>query len=199
VSVDISSQGEGIGRATMQHVVAHARERGYEMVRLTQDSFNMRSLALYASLGFVVKEPISYMTLAATNAIDPAFRLATPADFDAMDELCQSIYRISRRNECETLVNLGFPAFVLDRGGVRGYLIGTALGHGVAENDAGMLALINSLGATMPDAHTLVPLRNGALYRGALASGHKNQKVENLMALGPYEEPQGAFCPSALF
>lgn len=199
VSVDVSSQGDGIGRTTMQHVVDHARERGYEMVRLVQDSFNMRSLALYASLGFVVKEPLSYMTLATTNTPDAAFRPATLADLDAMDELCRSIYRISRRNESETIINLGFPAFVLDRGSVRGYLIGTALGHGVTESDVDMLALLNGLGATVPDQHTLVPLRNGTLYRGALAAGHKNTKVMNLMALGPYEEPQGTFCPSVLF
>ena len=199
VSVDVSSQGDGIGRKTMAHVVAHARERGYEMVRLCQDSFNMRSLALYASAGFVVKEPLSYMALAATNAIDPAFRPATAADLDAMDELCRSIYRISRRNECATIISLGFPAFVLDRGGVRGYLIGTALGHGVTENDADMLALLNSLGATLPDAHSLLPLRNGTLYRDAVTAGHQNTKVMNLMALGPYEEPHGTFCPSVLF
>jgi hypothetical protein len=78
-------------------------------------------------------------------------------------------------------------------------LLGTALGHGVTENDADMLALLNSLGATLPDAHTLVPLRNGSLYKSAVAAGHKNQKVMNLMAYGPYEDPQGTFCPSVLF
>jgi predicted N-acetyltransferase YhbS len=199
VSVDIASQGEGVGRTTMRHVVDHAHSQGFEMVRLVQDSFNMRSLALYASLGFVVKEPLSYMTLSNTNTADRAFRAATAADLDAMDELCKSIYRISRRNECQALMNVGFPAFVLDRGGIRGYLVGSAIGHGVAQSDADMLALVSSLGATVPAAHALVPLRNGALYRSALAAGHRNAKVMNLMALGPYEEPTGTFCPSVLF
>jgi predicted N-acetyltransferase YhbS len=199
VSIDVSSQGDGIGRKTMEHVVAHAKASGYEMVRLCQDSFNMRSLALYASVGFVVKEPLSYMALASNNAVDPAFRPATPDDFGAMYELCRSILRISRRNETERLIGLGFPAFVIDRRGVRGYLLGTALGHGVAESDADMLTLINGLGATVPESHSLVPLRNGPLYRSAVAAGHKNQKVMNLMAYGPYVEPQGTFCPSVLF
>ncbi len=199
VSVDVNAQGGGIGRKAMEHVVAHAHDRGFEMVRLCQDSFNMRSLALYASLGFVVKEPLSYMALASTNTPDPAFRPATPEDLDAMAELCKSVHGFSRRNECERVMTLGFPAFVLDRDGVRGYLIGTAIGHGVAESDGDMLSLLSSLGATVPDAHTFVPLRNGALYRSALAAGHKNQKVMNLMALGPYAEPAGSFCPSVLF
>jgi len=199
VSVDVSSQGEGIGRTTMQHVVDHAHSQGFQMVRLVQDSFNMRSLALYASLGFTVKEPLSFMALSNANAAGPSFRAASAGDLDAMDELCKSIYRVSRRNECQSLMNLGFPAFVIDRASIRGYLIGTAIGHGVAQSDADMLALLDGLGATVPDAHSLVPLRNGALYRSALAAGHRNQKVMNLMALGPYEEPAGSFCPSVLF
>jgi len=198
VSVDVNSQGEGIGRTTMQHVIAHAREQGFEMIRLVQDSFNMRSLALYASLGFDLKEPLSYLTLSPERGMDANVRAATPEDTPAMDELCRDIYRISRRNEIESIMRLGFPAFVLDRGGVRGYLIGTALGHGVTQSDDDMVALLNTLGAIVQDAHTLLPLRNGELYRKALAAGHKNQKVMNLMALGPYEEPRGTFCPSVL-
>jgi ribosomal protein S18 acetylase RimI-like enzyme len=199
VSVDVSSQGQGIGRQTMEHVVAHGRSQGFEMIRLCQDSFNMRSLALYASLGFDVKEPMAYLALSNGNTVAPGVRPVTPGDLDAMDELCRSIYRISRRHECEALMRLGFPAFVLDRNGIRGYLIGLAIGHGVAESDDGMIALINGLGASVPDAHAFVPLRNGGLYRKALAAGHRNQKVMNLMALGPYEEPQGTFCPSVMF
>jgi hypothetical protein len=89
---------------------------------------------------------------------------------------------------------------VVERGGrVPGYLLGTALGHGVAESDDDMLALLASLGASAPESHSFVPLRNGELYRRALAAGHQNQKVMNLMALGPYEEPQGTFCSSVMF
>ena len=42
-------------------------------------------------------------------------------------------------------------------------------------------------------------VRNGDLYRGALAAGHRNIKVMNLMSLGPYEEPQGTYAPSVMF
>jgi ribosomal protein S18 acetylase RimI-like enzyme len=199
VSVDVASQGEGVGRKTMEHVVAHARERGFEQVRLCQDSFNMRSLALYSSVGFTVKEPLSFMALSNANASNSDVRPATTADLDVMDELCRSIHGFSRRNETERLMNFGFPAFVLDRGGVCGYLLGTAMGHGVAQSDDDMAALVNTMGANVADAHSLVPLRNGALYRALLAAGHKNQKVMNLMAYGPYDEPKGTFCPSVLF
>jgi hypothetical protein len=42
-------------------------------------------------------------------------------------------------------------------------------------------------------------MRSGELYRRALAAGHRNRKVMNLMALGPYEDPQGTWVPSVLF
>ena len=160
----------------------------------------MRSLALYASLGFDVKEPLAYMTLSSAGNVDDAFRPATPADYDAMDALCRDVYRISRKGEYATLTAVGFPAFVLDRGsGITGYVIGTAIGHGVAQSDDDMLALLAGIGATTPDAHAHIAMRQGTLYRRALAAGHRNRKVMNLMTYGPYEEPQGTYCPSVMF
>jgi predicted N-acetyltransferase YhbS len=199
ISVDVAAQGGGIGKALMLDALSHARASGYEMVRLCQDSFNMRSLALYASLGFDVKEPIAYMALSPAGLVDAAFRPMTAADFDAMDALCRDIYRISRKGEYAAVLETGFPSFVLERGGrITGYLIGTAIGHGVAQSETDMLTLLASMGASMPDAHAFIPLRNGSLYRAALAAGHRNTKVMNLMAYGPYEEPNGTFVPSVM-
>jgi GNAT superfamily N-acetyltransferase len=199
VSVDVAAQGGGIGKAMMQDVIEHARASGFERVRLLQDAFNMRSLALYASLGFVVKEPVAYLELHPAHTPDPGFRPAMAGDFEAMDALCREIYGISRKNEVATLAQAGFPAFVIDSGRVRGYLVGTAIGHGVAEDDDVMLKLYASIGATLPDAMANVPVRSGDLYRRALAAGHRNRKVMNLMALGPYDDPQGTWVPSVLF
>jgi len=199
ISVDLTAQGQGFGRMLMKDVIKHAESNGYEMVRLVQDSFNMQSLALYATLGFDVKEPMAYLAMANSAAPDVNVRPATANDLDAMDELCKSVYRISRKGECAALTQLGFPAFVLDRGHIAGYLIGTAIGHGVAENDEDMLALLSSSGSLLPDAHSFVAMRQGDLYRKALAAGHRNTKVVNLMAYGPYEEPQGTYCPSVMF
>jgi ribosomal protein S18 acetylase RimI-like enzyme len=198
ISVDLTSQGGGIGKQLMQDALDHAKKQNFDMVRLCQDSFNMRSLALYASLGFDVQEPLAYLTLA-RGPVDDAFRPATPADYDAMDALCRDVYRISRQGEYATLTAAGFPAFVLDRGRITGYLIGTAIGHGVAESDDEMLALLAGIAATTPGAHAHIPMRQGELYRRALAAGHRNRKVMNLMSYGPYEPPQGTYCPSVMF
>ncbi len=199
ISVDIGAQGEGIGRRLMEDVIAAARSQGHEMIRLCQDSFNMQSLALYTSMGFDTQEPLAHLELAANGEPDPGFRPATASDFDAMDELCQSIYHVSRRGEYEVFLALGFPMFVVDRGHVTGYLISSALGHGVAESTDEMLALLAGYGANAPGARSFVPIRDGELYRGALAAGHRNIKLMNLMSLGPYEEPQGTYAPSVMF
>lgn len=199
ISVDLDAQGEGIGRTLMAHVVEHARGQGFEMIRLCQDAFNMRSLALYASLGFEVKEPLAYLELSNAGTPDAAFRPATAADYHAMDGMCRAIYGISRKGEVAALGLAGFPAFVIDRGHVAGYIIPGPIGHAVAESDDVMLALLASLGAGGQDGHMLMPLRCGDLYKRALAAGHRNIKTMNLMALGPYEEPQGTWCPSVMF
>jgi ribosomal protein S18 acetylase RimI-like enzyme len=199
ISVDLTAQGGGVGRTMMEHAIAHARESGFDRVRLMQDAFNMRSLALYASLGFNVVEPVAYLELSSAGPVDANFRAATPADFDAMDALCRDIYGISRANEVATLATAGFPGFVIDRGRITGYLLATAIGHGVAESDDDLLALYRSLGASSPDSLSNLPMRSGELYRRALADGHRNRKVMNLMALGPYDDPKGTWTPSVIF
>jgi len=199
VSVDLDAQGAGLGRQLMHDVIAHARAHDMEMMRLVQDSFNMQSLALYASLGFDVKEPLAYLELATGGNVDDAVRAATPRDLDAMGALCREIYHIDRTNEAAVILQLGFPSFVLDRGRVTGYLIPGAIGHGVAESDDEMLALLAGAAAASPGVTSLIPLREGALYRRAVAAGHRNIKVMNLMALGPYEEPRGTWTSSVMF
>ena len=199
ISVDLDTQGAGIGRTLMQDALRRAGESGFEMVRLMQDAFNMQSLALYASLGFVTKEPVAYMVLSDAGPVDANFRPATAADYDGMDALCREIYHVSRRGEYAALQGAGFPIFVLDRGRIAGYLVGTALGHAVAEGDDDLLALWRGMGATVAGSTANCCLRQGELYRRALGEGHRNQKVMNLMAFGAYEEPVGTWAPSVMF
>jgi predicted N-acetyltransferase YhbS len=199
ISVDLDAQGGGIGKTLMLDSLRQAKELGHEMVRLMQDSFNMRSLALYASLGFDVKEPVAYLQLSGNIPVDPNFRPATQADFDAMDALCREIYHVSRKGEYQALAQAGFPIHVIDRGRITAYLVGTALGHGVAESVDDLLALYAGAGAAAPGMLANCCVRQGDLYRRALADGHRNQKVMQLMALGPYEEPTGTWCPSVMF
>ncbi|MDO8616141.1 MAG: GNAT family N-acetyltransferase [Dehalococcoidia bacterium] len=197
VSVDPPAQGMGAGRALMEDVLKYARENGIEQVRLMQDSFNMMSLALYASLGFDTKTPVVMME--PVGKADPHVREATPDDLPAVEELSRRIYRVSRRNEVAHLFGSPFRPFVRERAGrITGYFLLGIAGHGVAQAEEDMVALVLHAAGLMPPqmARFFCPLTEGSLYRRFLAAGCRNRKVMNLMALGPYAEPDGVWLPS---
>ncbi len=200
VSVDPAMQGKGVGRAIMEDVLKYARENGIARVRLMQDSFNMMSLALYASLGFDTKAPVAMMEPVGME--DPNVREATPDDLPAVEDLSRRIYRVSRRNEAAHRFNPPFQPFVRERAGViTGYFILGFAGHGVAETEEDMLALVLHAARRTPPPmrRCFCPLTEGSLYRRFLAAGCRNIKVMNLMALGPYEAPDGVWLPSVGF
>ena len=92
--------------------------------------------------------------------------------------------------------------FLRERGGrVVGYYLAGIAGHGVAETEDDMLALVREAARQMPpDFHRVFcPLTEGSLYRSFLANGSRAIKVMNLMALGPYERPDGVWVPSVLY
>jgi predicted N-acetyltransferase YhbS len=202
ITVEVSAQGNGIGRALMQNVIDHARDAGIERVRLLQDSFNMTSLALYASLGFDTKHPVALMLPAPSEQPDESVRPVTEADLDAIEELSQRIYRVSRRNEVAANIRSPFRPFLRERAGrVVGYYSLGIAGHGVAETEDDLLALVREAARqTPPDFHRILcPLTEGSLYRRFLQAGFRNIKVMNLMGIGPYDEPEGVWVPSVLY
>jgi predicted N-acetyltransferase YhbS len=200
ISVDPDLQGSGIGRALMEESLAFARENGIERVRLMQDSFNMMSLALYSSLGFDTKAPVTLLEPAARS--DEHVRPATRGDLDAIEHLSRAIYRVSRRNEVAHHLSGPFVPYVREQAGrITGYFIIGMVGHGVAETEEDMIALILHAAGHVPAplARAFCPLTEGSLYRRLLTAGCRNRKVMNLMARGPYEEPQGVWVPSVGF
>jgi predicted DNA-binding protein (UPF0278 family) len=73
------------------------------------------------------------------------------------------------------------------------------MNHGVAESEEDMKALLLGAAAAVEEPPALlVPLRSG-LFRWALEEGLRLVKPMNLMALGEYREPQGAWFPSVLY
>src|SRR5712692_6786907 len=132
ITAEVPLQGQGIGRALMLNVLDHARESGIEKVRLLQDSFNMTSLALYASLGFDTKTPVALMQPLPAASPDGSIRPVTDDDLPAIEELSTRIYKVSRRNEVAANIRSPFRPFLRERNGrVTGYLILFMTGHGV--------------------------------------------------------------------
>ncbi len=198
VSVDPGRQGAGIGRLLMEDLLNAADEQDIERVRLMQDSFNMTSLALYASLGFDTKHPCTL--LQPEPKLDTNCRPMVAGDLDAVEALSREIYKVSRRDDAGQHIGSGpFKPFVRERGGrVVGYFVIGMVGHGCAESEDDLVALAQHAATEVPAeiARCFCPMREGELYRKFLAAGFRNRKVMNLMTIGPYDEPEGCWMPS---
>jgi GNAT superfamily N-acetyltransferase len=201
ITVDPSAQSQGIGRTLMQDVIDYAHRNNIEQVRLMQDSFNVASLSLYASLGFDVKLPVAFMQAAPLAEADNSVRPITEPDLPAIEELSERIYKNSRRNEVAAAAPYGFAALLRERQGrITGYLLPGIFGHGVAETEEDALTLIGESARRLPPeiARFFCPLTESSFYREALRAGCRVIKVMNYMALGPYEQPEEVWMPSVL-
>ncbi len=199
ITVEVPHQGAGIGRALMQNVLDYARDNDIEQVRLLQDSFNLASLSLYASLGFDAKEACALMQPEPSESEDPSVRPITEADLPTIEELSRRIYKVSRRNEVAALIGGPFVPLLRERDGrVVSYFILGIIGHGVAETEEDALALVGEAARRTPPeaARFFCPLSEGSLYRKLLMAGCRAMKVMNLMAMGPYDTPDDVWMPS---
>jgi predicted N-acetyltransferase YhbS len=202
ITVSPEGQNSGVGRRLMEAVIE--RGKGAPGIRLLQDSFHMRSLALYESLGFDVEEPVAVITGTPRDqpSADVEVRPLQDDDLDACEALCIAVHGYERTNElCDAMK--GFTPFVALRDG-RVVAYATALtfwpmNHGVAETESDMTALLLGAAASLEEPLAfLVPLRS-ALFRWSLGQGLRLVKPMNVMALGDYREPQGAWLPSVLY
>lgn len=202
ITVHPETQEAGVGRRLMQAVIERGREA--PGVRLLQDSFNMRSLSLYESLGFDVKEPVAVMSgkPRSAHAADVEVRPLEEGDLDQCGDLCEQVHGYERTNELRDAMQ-GLAPFVAVRDGdVTAYASSVTfwpLNHGVAESDDDMKALLlGAAAATDEPISLLVPLRSD-LFRWCLAEGLRLVKPMNLMALGDYQQPRGSWFPSVLY
>lgn len=190
-----------LGRRLMEDVMARARQKRFAGVRLVQAAFHNRSLALYAKLGFEVREPLA-------NLQGPALRLGIPGytvrpahaeDEDTCNRLCQDIHGHDRGQELRQAIQQGTATVVEHAGRITGYatLIGF-FGHAVGESNEGLKALIGAADAFAGPGF-LLPTRNGELFRWCLQHGLRVVQPMTLMSFGLYNRPSGAFLPSILF
>jgi predicted N-acetyltransferase YhbS len=85
ITVDPAVQNQGTGQQLMRHVLERAAARRFPGIRLVQAAYHSRSLALYAKLGFAVREPLAQMQGAPLNLATPGYdvRPARPEDLEA--------------------------------------------------------------------------------------------------------------------
>jgi hypothetical protein len=164
----------------------------------------MRSLSLYESLGFDVKEPVAVMT--GKPKSDPVegvdVRPLEEADLDECGALCEQVHGFARVNELRDALQAFAPSVALRDGRVVAYASSATfwpLNHGVAETEDDMHALLRGSAASVEEPLAfLVPLRTG-LFRWGLEEGLRLVKPMNLMAVGEYREPRGSWFPSVLY
>jgi predicted N-acetyltransferase YhbS len=78
ITVDPAVQNGAVGRRLMQDVLDYSHRKGFAGVRLVQAAYHNRSLALYAKLGFVIREPLATLQDPAINEQTPVTMFARP-------------------------------------------------------------------------------------------------------------------------
>jgi predicted N-acetyltransferase YhbS len=201
ITVDPSAQSLGVGRKLMQAVMDRANEQGVAGIRLVQDAFHNRSLSLYASLGFDVREPLSCMQGRTLQRTVPGctVRPAQSADADACNAVSRRVHGFDRGTDLQQAIQLGTAKVVEREGRITGYATDLAFfTHATAETNLDLQALIASA-ESFGGPGILVPSRNSALFRWCLANGLRVVQPMTLMTVGLYNEPSGAWLPSVLF
>ena len=201
ITVDVAAQNARVGRRLMQAALDHARERGAAGIRLLQSAYHTRSLALYAGLGFDVREQLLTMQgepLAETvHGFD--VRAGSEGDVDTCAALCEGVHGHARNGEVLDAARLGSLRIVEHAGRPVGYSTTVGfLGHAVAETNDGVKALIADA-REFAGPGFLLPSRNAELVRWALERRLRIVHMMTLMTIGLYNEPHGAWLPSVLF
>src|SRR5450631_1288164 len=201
ITIDSSVQNRGIGRLLMKAVMDRANEQGAAGIRLVQAAFHNRSLSLYASLGFDVREPLACMhgrTLQRSVA-GCVVRAARRPDADACNALSHRVHGLDRGGELRQAIEAGTARVVEREGRITGYATDLAFfAHATAEINLDLQALIASV-ELFGGPGILVPSRNSDLFRWCLANGLRVVQPMTLMSMGLYNEPKGAFIPSILY
>ncbi len=201
ITVDPAIQNKGVGRQMMQAVLDRSRQRNAAGVRLVQAAFHTRSLSLYTSLGFDVREPLACMQGQTRDRGIPgcSVRPAAPGDVAACNALSFRVHGFDRSADLAESIEHKTALVVEREGRITGYSSHLAFfGHTTTESNLDLQALLASVDS-FAGPGILVPTRNAALFRWCLSQGLRVIQPMTLMSMGLYNEPVGAFLPSVMF
>jgi predicted N-acetyltransferase YhbS len=201
VCVAPDAQDAGIGRLLMEAGLRRERARGVAGVRLVQTAYHYRSFALYAKLGFVVREPLSVLQGEPPRVEDRRItvRLANEHDVSECSELCRRVHGHDRERELRDALAADAPVVAERDRRITAYATGFGYGwHAVAESNEDLIAMLGSAEAFL-GLGILVPSRNRELLHHCLEHGLRVVQQSTLMTLGLYNEPVGAYLPSIVF
>ena len=182
----------------MRAVMDRAAAKKIPGIRSVQDAFHNRSLCLYTSLGFVMREPLSVMQGPPLKFQLAGYevRSATQTDLATCNEVCRRVHGFDRSAELADAIAGNTATVVEHLGRITGYA--TEIGffaHAVGESNEDLRALIGAA-AAFGGPGFLVPTRNHDLFRCCLDLGTQLISQRTLMTIGLYNEPAGAYLPS---
>lgn len=198
ITVLPEAQNRRVGRALMEAVLDRCATQRPAGVRLLQVAYHNRSLSLYTSLGFDVREPFAAVQGEPVRRqfAGYAVRPATEADVVDCNALCMRVHGHDRAGELADAVPESSAKVVERQGRITGYTTGIGMfAHSVAETNDDLIALI-AAADEFSGPGFLVPLRNGELLRWCLRHRLRVVYMLNLMTIGLYQEPRGAFLAS---
>ncbi len=203
LAVEPRRQGHGLGRQLMAVVLERAQ--GAPGIRLVQEAFNACSIALYASLGFVVREHLLLLqgTPKRKMVVGATVRPLTEADVGLCEMIAQNVLGYGRGGQLRSALKNHSP-FVVERDGrICGYMTSPNFGpanHAVAETDEDMRTLIAGAAPSTGEPLSLIlPTSQAELFRWCLSEHLRIIKPLTLMTIGDYQEPSGAYFPSAIY
>lgn len=201
ITIDPNVQNRGVGRKLMQAVMERSHQKDAAGVRLVQAGFHMRSLSLYASLGFEIREPLACMQGKTKQRSVPGctVRAAQQSDLAACAALSQRVHGFDRSGELPHAIETGTAKVVERNGHITGYTSDLAFfGHATAETKVDLQALLCSA-ESFGGPGALIPTRNTAFFRWCLENGLRIVQPLTLMSAGLYNDPAGAWLPSILY
>ena len=200
IVVDPAAEGRGVGQRLMTAVLDRAA--GVRGVRPVQEAFNMRSLALYAALGFETREPLVVLIGKLLCARLPGWevRPLQQEDLAACAKLYERVHGHPRANELRDALARGLAWVALREGRVVAYTAVPTVwlaNHGVGETEEDVRALLAGVGNAVEEPlGLLLPIRQSGLFRWCLEAKLRPVKPMVLMSTGEYLDPQGAWFPS---
>jgi len=201
IAVDPAAQTGGVGRKWMDVVLQRA---GALPTRLLQETFNMRSMALYASLGFDVKD--LYVLVSGRPSVqleEYDVRPMIERDLEGCERLQKSAIGFSRINELRAALGAGSPWVAVRGRDIAAFVASPFLwigSHGAAEDEQSLAALLGGAAQQRgKDVAFLLPARSATLFRWALASGMKAGRPMTLMSKGQYSSPKCVYIPSVVY
>ena len=201
LSVDPLVMNGTIGRQLMQAIINRAAQPRFPGLRGVVIAWHYRALALYAKLGFNSPETFSAMQgkPLALKISGYDVRPAREEDLSACNRLCYRVHGHDRAGELVDAIHLGTANVVERLGRITGYSTGIGWSsHAVAESNDDLKALIGAA-SEFPGVGFLVPSCNGDLFRWCLKQGLRVVCQANLITLGLYNEPVGAYLPSITY